>query len=103
MVFEETPVDFLFPVQAGQSTADSEIAEADHVWPLERENQEHLRGPKADVFQRGQPVDNFLIWGGFEFGEVKLPVLNFADKRSDGIRFAFRDAGATKVFNAGVA
>ncbi len=55
---------------------DAEIADRQHVGPLEAEDQEHLRRPSADPFYLGQRLDDRFVVHSIEDVERQLSFFN---------------------------
>ena len=62
------------PVEPLHRVHDPEVADRQHVRPVQPEHQEHLGGPAAEALHRRQPFDHHLVGQRVELVELQAPV-----------------------------
>lgn len=83
------------PVGSTNCIADAKITDWHDVGPLQREDEEHLRGPDAHASYLRQECDNFFVRQITQLAKVELPARNMLGQIGQGGDFLTREpAGA---------
>src|SRR5260221_10659232 len=69
---------------------DPEIADGKDVRTLQREDQEHLRSPYADAFDRGEAQDNLFVCQVRKLGKVETAFERMLSQVADVRSLLFR-------------
>ena len=70
------------PVEPLHRDDDAEIADRQHVGPMQAEHQEHLGGPAAESLHRDQPLDHRFVGQRLELVELQASVASMRADRS---------------------